>query len=77
MLKNGDVERAFHVEGTAYAGNRCRKEGSTAGHAQVFLLIETSSRQAPTVSPSKQNVPPQSLLNGNSGNSIARRIEHM
>lgn len=56
--------------------SRCRKGKSTAGHAQVFLLIETTSRQAPAVSPSHQNVAPHSLLNGNSGNSIARRIEH-
>lgn len=47
--------------------NGGRKEESTASHAQVFLLIET------TANLSNQNVPLWSLLNGNS---VAYRMEH-
>lgn len=50
MSKNGDVERAFHVEGTAYAEEQMQKREKQS-QGQVFLLRETTSRQLPRCAP--------------------------
>lgn len=76
MLENRDLERAFHVEGTAYAKEQMQKRGQHS-HAQVLLLTKTALRQAPCCIPFQPECAPPVSLNGNSGNFTPCKIEHM
>lgn len=76
MSKNGDVERAFHVEGTAYAEEQMQKREKQS-QVRCSCLERQLQDNCPAVPPSNQNTPSQSFLNGNSGAPTACRIEHI
>lgn len=76
MLGNGDAESTFHAEGTACAKGQMWKRARCSQPCSGAPASRDSFKIGPHYTPSNQNVPPRSLLNGNSGYPIGCRIEH-